>query len=188
MFATGEKCQVSEWDADKQKFRRSMPGYQQANEHLQNLTDKLRTDYRDARNADRLITNELLRSAMSGNATKRPAALPMLFAEYLTARKSEVKPSTLKSMNNTLSRLRRFSVLVGGLHVENYTSEVHRSLVAKMLDPDLDPSSVGVVHKHLLTFFKYCRETAQHRTASETRRNRKGKQPHRTYISDRSRP
>ncbi|MBO0951046.1 Arm DNA-binding domain-containing protein [Fibrella forsythiae] len=27
VYATGEKCQLSEWDAEKQKFRRSMAGY-----------------------------------------------------------------------------------------------------------------------------------------------------------------
>jgi hypothetical protein len=41
VYPTGEKCQLSEWDAEKEKFRRSMPGYQQANEYLQLLRERL---------------------------------------------------------------------------------------------------------------------------------------------------
>lgn len=34
IYPTGERCGLDEWDADKEKFKRSMPGYQQANEFL----------------------------------------------------------------------------------------------------------------------------------------------------------
>lgn len=158
IVATGEKCQEDQWDAEKQKFRRSMPGYQEANESLELLRDKLRTAYRDARNADKPVTNDLLKSAITGKHKKRIADLPALFAEYLAAR-TDLKPATRKSMNNSLNRLRRYSVSVGGLRVENYTNDVHRALVSAMTADDLDPSSVGTVCKHLITFFRYCRDT-----------------------------
>jgi integrase/recombinase XerD len=159
-YYTKEKCKPTEWDADKMRFRRSMPGYQEANEHLELLIDKLRKAYRDARNADTEITNDLLRSAVSGRSKSVPVRVSLSdqFAAYLESRKSDLQPSTLKSMNNTLSRLRRYSSAVGGLRVDNYTNEVHADLVAAMLN-DIGPTSVGVVSKHLITFFNYCRDT-----------------------------
>ena len=159
-YYTKEKCKPTDWDADKMKFRRSMPGFQEANEHLELLIDKLRKAYRDARNADTPITNELLRSAVAGQSKAVPVrvSLPDQFEMYLDARRSELRASTLKSMRNTLARLRRYSSAVGGLRVDNYTGEVHADLVAAMLN-DMAPASVGVVSKHLITFFAYCRDT-----------------------------
>lgn len=159
-YYTKEKCKPSDWDIDKMKFRRSMLGYQEANEQLELLTDKLRKAYRDARNADTLITNESLRTALIGPAKFVPVRvdLPSLFASYLESRQSELRPSTLKSMRNTLSRLRRYADVIGGLRIDNYTNEVHSDLVSAMLE-DMGPTSVGVVSKHLITFFVYCRDT-----------------------------
>ncbi|MGF7215992.1 hypothetical protein GGR92_002157 [Spirosoma lacussanchae] len=68
VLSTGEKCKPSDWNQEAQKFRRSMPGYQQANESLERLRDKLRTAYRDARNADVPITNDFLHTAVSGRS------------------------------------------------------------------------------------------------------------------------
>lgn len=159
-YYTKEKCKPTDWDIEKMKFRRSMPGYQEANEQLELLTDKLRKAYRDAKNADLAVTNDLLRTAILGPTKSVPVRvdLPSLFESYLDSRQSELKQSTLKSMRNTLARLRRYSTVVGGLRVDNYTNEVHADLVSAMLD-DMGPTSVGVVSKHLITFFAYCRNT-----------------------------
>ncbi|RYC70011.1 site-specific integrase [Spirosoma sordidisoli] len=161
VLSTGEKCKPSDWNQETQKFRRSMPGYQQANESLERLRDKLRTAYRDARNADVAITNDFLRTAVSGRAVRRVADLPTLYDEYVESRRSEFKPATLKSMRNTGSRLRRLSDRLGTLRAEHYTTEVHQSVVGSMLDDGLEPSSVGQVCKHLITFFRYCRDTLE---------------------------
>lgn len=159
-YYTKEKCKPEQWDAEKMKFRRSMAGYQEANELLESLTDKLRKAYREARNAGTVITNDLLRAALAGESKTVPAQYDLVkqYAAYLEARKTELKASTLKSMRNTLSRLTRYSSAVGGLRVDNYTGEVHGDLVAAMLN-DMGPTSVGVVCKHLITFFTYCRDT-----------------------------
>jgi site-specific recombinase XerD len=158
-FYTKEKCLPAQWDTDKMRFRRSMPGYQQANEFLELLVDKLRNAYRNARNTDTPVTNELLREALSVQAKTVPARNDLVtqFAAYLDARKAELKPSTMKSMRNTLARLTRYSSAIGGLRIDGYTNEVHGDLVAAMLN-DMGPTSVGVVCKHLITFFAYCRD------------------------------
>ncbi len=36
-LVTREKCLTSEWQTDKQKFRRSMPDYQEAKKYLDSL-------------------------------------------------------------------------------------------------------------------------------------------------------
>ncbi|HEX8350921.1 MAG TPA: Arm DNA-binding domain-containing protein [Hymenobacter sp.] len=48
---TRKKCLASEWQTDKQKFRRSMPGYQEANEYLESLASKVQAVYRQRRSS-----------------------------------------------------------------------------------------------------------------------------------------
>ncbi len=108
VYATGEKCRLADWDADKQKFRRSMPGYQEANELLEVLRDKLRRAYRDARNTDHTVTTGYLRDYLSGGMQKSgPVLLVPLFDEYTQIRVVEgYKPGKIVARKTTLVRLK----------------------------------------------------------------------------------
>lgn len=158
VFPTSERCRPDQWDAERMRFKRSMPGYQEANEGLELLIDKLRKCYRNTTNAGRPVTNQLLKEALVGRSdVAQRVDLVNQFAAYIAARKNELKASTLKSMNNSLNRLKRYAESVGGLRIDHYTNEIHADLCAAMLE-DMSPVSVGVVSKHLNTFFSYCRE------------------------------
>lgn len=185
-YYTKEKCAPSDWDADKMKFRRSLPGYQEANERLQVLTDRLRKAYRDTINADEPVTNDLLRIALRGNAHNVPKSVDLytLYVAYLESRKAELKASTYKSMNNTAVRLKRYEKALGGMRVTHYTQDVHQDLVSAML-ADMEPTSVGVVCKHLITFFSYCRNTLNiklHTRHAQIKKESSAKE--RIYLTD----
>ena len=155
VYPTGEKCVSEDWDADKQKFKRSMPGYQQANEYLQLLRERLTNGYRDLRNAGLPITNETLRETL--NAKKSPTVvydLATLYEEYRQRCKSDgYKEGTYKSMGTTTSRLLRFQRKHGKVNVLHYTDVDHKALIKFLYAEGLHPNTVGCVCKHLVTFF-----------------------------------
>jgi integrase/recombinase XerD len=158
VYATGEKCKLSEWDADKQKFRRSMAGYQQANEGLSVLADRLRLAYRQLVNAGEPVTNDILRAAIS---RKQPVpvvvGLVPLFAEFITIRKSQgYKEGALVAMKTTLARLQWFEATGVKLTITGYTGDVHNKLLEYLTSRGLQPPSIANTCKHLITFFKYC--------------------------------
>ena len=165
IMATGEKCEEEHWDAEKQKFRRSMPGYQEANEYLQLLRERLTKTYRQLRNDSSLITNDVLKAGI--NATKSPTVaddVATLYEQYREQCKADgYKDNTLKSMGTTASRLRRWQRAQPGkkVYVAHYTNVEHKSLL-KFLDAEnLHPNSVGTVCKHLVTFFNHLKSNGQ---------------------------
>ena len=157
VYPTGEKCQLSEWDAEKQKFRRSMAGYQQANEFLESLRERLMVGYRELRNNGLPITNETLRETL--NAKKSPTVvydLATLYEEYRQRCKAEgYAGSTIKSMGTTASRLNLWQRKQGKVNVTAYTSAKHKELIKFLYGEGLHPNSVGCVTKHLVTFLVF---------------------------------
>lgn len=163
VFPTGEKCLLSEWDTDKQKFRRSMPGYQQANEYLEGLSIKLRTAYRSARSSDSLITNDYLRGELGGKVSgSRSVELVSIFEEYVRLRivSDGLAKGTVTAMNSSAVRMKRFRDTGVTLRINGYTDQIHQSFMSHMFQAqDLEPSSVANTCKHLITFFKWASKT-----------------------------
>lgn len=56
----GENCRPSEWNKDKQEYRRSHGGYQDANDYLEKLAERVKQRYRQLRADGIPVTNELL--------------------------------------------------------------------------------------------------------------------------------
>lgn len=162
VYPTGEKCQLSEWDSEKEKFKRSMPGYQQANEYLQLLRERLTNTYRELRNSGQPITNDTLRAGL--NESKSPTTqtdIVTLYEKYVGQCKADgYKDNTIKSMGTTLSRLRRWQrSQPAKTYVSAYTNEQHKSFLKYQYAEDLHPNSVGTSCKHLVTFFNHLRQT-----------------------------
>ncbi|MBO0950919.1 site-specific integrase [Fibrella forsythiae] len=159
VYPTGEKCKLAEWDKDKEKFRRSMAGYQQANEYLQLLRERLTNTYRDLRNDGLPITNDTLRAGL--NASKSPVAVEDVATRYeqyrLQCKNEGYKESTIKSMGSTTARLLRWQRSKGKVYITHYTNAEHKSFL-KFLDAEgLHPNTIGCVCKHLATFFNALR-------------------------------
>ena len=47
--ATREKCLITEWNADKGRFKKPFPGLVEANEYLETLIERMQARYRQLR-------------------------------------------------------------------------------------------------------------------------------------------
>ncbi|MBO0951477.1 Arm DNA-binding domain-containing protein, partial [Fibrella forsythiae] len=145
VYPTGEKCVLADWDIEKEKFRRSMAGYQQANEFLQLLRERLTNTYRELRNSGQPITNEALRAGL--NASKSSTTvfdLATLYEQYRQQCKADgYKPNSLKSMGTTASRLMRWQRKYGKVNVSHYTNVEHKALIKFLYSEGLHPNSIG---------------------------------------------
>ena len=149
VYATGEKCAVDEWNADTQKFRRSMPGYQQANESLQLLRERLTVSYRQLRDTGQLVTSNQLRASLRPNQKQSIVTdLPTLYGDYLIHCKSiNYKSTTLKSMAVSGGRIGGFASAVSKLAVGGYTADNHARFLRYLTDDlQLHPNSVANIH------------------------------------------
>lgn len=186
VYPTGERCLPEQWDSDKMKFRRSLPGYQQANEFLQLLRERLQTHYRKLRTDGKPITNDSLRNGL--NQQKSPtsqADLAQQYEAYIAhCRKHAYKDNTLKSMGATLSRLRRWQRATGKQFSSHYTNEEHNSLLEFLYAEGLHPNSVGTVCKHLVTFFNYLRESSQRLHEKHAKITKESIDSERTWLNE----
>lgn len=63
-MATREKHLVTEWNADKGRFKKPFPGLVEANEYLETLTERMLARYRLLRSAGVAATIETLKAAL----------------------------------------------------------------------------------------------------------------------------
>jgi len=64
-LSTGERCLVSEWNEEKSRFRKSFSGFQEANDVLDALGEKVVKAHRDLRTAGVVATSVLLKDALA---------------------------------------------------------------------------------------------------------------------------
>ncbi len=148
------------------RFKRSYEGFQQANEYLDILEEKLRKAYREYINkgvipSPSLLKSELLPSFGSDDdesKLKIPDFL-VLFEDYIQFQVGKgIKHGTKKAYQTTLSRLRRYIALGKKLQVEQYTNSVHEDILRTLTEQfDLQPNSLMDFCKQMKVFFNYCR-------------------------------
>lgn len=166
-YFTKEKVKAKDWDAAKMRFKRSYPGFQQANEYLDILEEKLRKAYRDYMNQGIIPTPSLLKSELLPEPTvnsdaqqSETTSMVALFEEFIQNQISKgIKHGTKKSYTTNLSRLKRY-VLASGkpLYVDRYTNSVHQNVVRTLIDLyNLQPNSIMDFCKQMKVFFNYCR-------------------------------
>lgn len=159
VYSTGEKCFPSEWDDERQKFRRSMQGYQEANEYLEVLREKLRRVYRESRTAGVQISSGHLRDCLKSKPVEisKTDLLP-LFEKFVKLRVENegLEVGTAKNMHTTATRIKKFLETGVRLRMDSYTGEVHQGFMNHLYQiQDLEPSSAANTCKHLITFFKW---------------------------------
>mgnify|MGYP002777026380 CR=1 FL=1 len=172
-FATREKCLDAEWDAKRGRFRRSMPGYQEANDYLQSIEERLQATYRTLRTNSEPVTKEALKAALAAafgggpssaddsaapDLTKQP--LVALFDEYRGALEARgMRFNTLKSVRTSRNYVAEFVGGVrGGVKVETYDVAMHDRLLQFLRkDKKLAQNSIWKVVKHLKSLLAYLR-------------------------------
>lgn len=166
-YFTKEKVKPKDWDTAKMRFKRSYPGFQQANEYLDILEEKLRKAYRDYMNQGIVPTPSLLKSELLPEITvdsdaqqAETTSIVALFEEFIQNQIAKgIKHGTKKSYTTNLSRLKRYVVATGKpLHVDRYTNSVHQNVVRTLIDLyNLQPNSIMDFCKQMKVFFNYCR-------------------------------
>ena len=143
-------------------FRRSFGGYQEANEYLSSLVERIWAAYRDYMSkgiipTPEMLKNELIPSSESNRGVKRIELLETFekFIHYQAL--NDKKYNTVRAYKTTFFRLKAYVGKHGKLYVNEYTKEAHEKLLRYCKsEVNLQPNSVFQVCKHLKTFFKTC--------------------------------
>ncbi len=163
-YATREKCLASEWQTDKQKFRRSMPGFQEANEYLDALAARVQAAYRQLRTSGDAPTPETLKLALAPAAPVQPAKpepvrlLVALFDEYRTAQSARgMRFNTLKTLNTSRNLVAEFALkLPKELTLAAYDMAMHDRMLGFLRhERKLAQNSIWKVVKHIKAMLAY---------------------------------
>lgn len=178
-YFTKEKCEPKHWDDgwrtdDKTghkyqvhngKFRKSMEGYQDANEFLQSLADKTKATHREYMRqgiipSPSMLKSELLPEAAKEEPDQQRLSLKDVFTEFIQYSREKKKGyNTIRGYTTVLYRLGEFEKKAGALYVDGYTNKVHHDFAVFQSNTlDLHPNSIATTNKNLVTFFKYCTE------------------------------
>lgn len=159
---TKEKCRPADWNRDKQQFRRSLPGYQDANAYLDNLTLRLQARYRELRAAGTAPTPALMREAVHPVAEVAPPAEPTLlewFDEYREVLRGRgFAFNTLRHYGTARNWLQRFEEDRNKktVYLADYTLAYHDAFIHFLrLKHGLGPNGIFTILKDVKTFLRH---------------------------------
>ena len=146
--ATGEKCDPKQWDENKQLFRRSFPGYQEANTSLEKLEERCRHAYRSYIDQGIIPSATLLKNEIAACRVTLPShqTYPLItfFEQYVQKLEtSDKKYNTVRAYKTTLYRLRQYDPVSRKLFVDGYTQQTHEHLMDYCrAEANLQPNSI----------------------------------------------
>jgi integrase/recombinase XerD len=168
-LSTSERCTAKEWDADTGKFRKSLGGYQDANDNLKSLAARVEAAYRHLRIAGIEPTPELLRAALAEQkAAKTPAPIPPspallpLFDAFVASKQARgMSAATLKTYVTTRGRLQRFATTLGReLTLAQFTETLHEAFLIYLRQRlRVSQNTIWLNTRQLLTFFRWVVKT-----------------------------
>ncbi len=167
--ASGEKCRPADWNKDKQQFRRSFPGFQEANDCLSAMAEKATQWWRQTRAAGGTPTSEGLRAILKPKrAPSELAATPapvvpftVLYEEYRQALRARgYSHETLRQRLVVRNWLRDFERDKSEtLTPETYDVATHDRLLAYLrFDRKLAENTVATLVRNVRVFLRYLRE------------------------------
>jgi integrase/recombinase XerD len=179
-FATRERCLATEWHAERNQFRRSFAGAQEANEYLQSLCDRLHAHYRQLRAAGVVITPEVLKAVLAPPVVAPPvveAEVPVvwltdLYVDYQAALLARGNlAQSLESVASTLVHLKGLEKsLKKRLQLGDYDLATHDKFLAYLRGTrKLAQNTVCKTVKHVKAFLRYVREDRRMPVAVEAR-------------------
>ena len=177
--ATREKCLITEWNADKGRFKKPFPGLVEANEYLETLSERMHARYRQLRSTGVAVTIEALKAALAPPATEVPKAeepapiiLTELYADYQAALKARGNMvQSMVSVATTLTHLNGFEkALKRKLQVGDYDLAMHDKFLSYLREKKkLGQNTVCKTVKHVKAFLRYVREDRRMPVAVESR-------------------
>ncbi|SHK72223.1 site-specific integrase [Hymenobacter psychrotolerans] len=161
-FATREKCLPSEWNPEKERFRRSLSGYQDANDYLDSITERLQSTYRKLLTDGKSVTPELLKaSLLPAEPAPEPVTMLPIYTEYTDALEARgYRAQTLVVVRTVKKHLEAFEKTRPKLlTLDEYTVAVHDLLLAYLrLKLKLAPNTVAKIMRRLKAFLRYARD------------------------------
>ncbi|UYZ60189.1 site-specific integrase [Hymenobacter latericus] len=162
--STGEKCKPSDWNEDRQQFRRSYPLAEEANDMLQRMAADVLKWWRGVRASGEVPTVAGLKAALHP-AAPSAAPAPLLLVEELSAfrevmRRRGMMWNTLRHYLVTGNWLRDFEAWSGRrLTVAGYDLATHDDVLAYLREErELSTNSLYTVGKDLRRLFGYLRD------------------------------
>ena len=191
----GESCRPAEWNKDKQQYRRSFTGYQEANDFLEKLTERLQQCYRKLRGDGVPVTNERLMEII------QPAQEPekvVVALELSMVKRFEVFMDTMRGLGyakNTLfhyktvrNTLERFLLSIGKpqLPVSGYDMELHQQFIGYLREVQgLADNAVFSTVKDTKAFLRHLQnERGEVLSLDLARLNMKYAPPMKVYLRD----
>ena len=164
-LSTGERCLAAEWNEEKSRFRKSFSGFQEANDVLDALSEKVVRAHRDLRTAGVVVTSALLKDALAPKvaAADLPPAplLTDLFGAYIEVLRARgFRFHTLKGYKTAHNTLIEFAeTLPGRLTTADYDSGMHDGLLGPLRDVrGSAQNTVAGVVKQLKPFLAWARD------------------------------
>ena len=164
-MATAERCLAAEWNEDKGRFRKSFSGYQDANDSLEALGERLTKAYRELRTAGVAVTAALLKTALQPKVAEEdlpPAPLMAdLFGEYIEVLRGRgFRFHTLKGYKTAHNTLLEFAeTRPGRLTVADYDAAMHDDLLGHLRDVrGSAQNTVAGVVKQIKPFLAWAQE------------------------------
>lgn len=157
VYFTKEKCNPKQWDEEKKKFKRSFPGYQDANAHLESLEDKVKKSYREYLNKGIVPTPAMLKSDMLPEVIVPKRSFFEVFDEFLKEAAKSRQASTMVNYKTLRDRLAKFEKFrKAPLDIENITLEVSKRFVDFLIyECNHSPTTVDTTVSQLKVFLKY---------------------------------
>ncbi|UOQ51760.1 site-specific integrase [Hymenobacter cellulosivorans] len=173
-MSTNEKCLPSQWDAKRQQFRRSYPGFQEANELLASLSARVVEAHRKQRAEGLTPTPTSLKAALG------PAPMPVVLEQNVVLLMNEFRAvlrgrgymrETLRHYLVSNNWLRDFAEHRGRkLQAEAYTLQDHDALLHYLtLTRKLAPNSVYTLVKNLKALLKDLRDERGYKLSVDVR-------------------
>lgn len=161
-IATPERCNVKQWDAGEQKFRRSFPGYQDANDFLQSEAERVQQAYRRLRSVNIHPTPALIREALAPPVVAVSPPLIEAFDEFrATLAGRGFRYHTTKLYGTARDHLAAFvSLLPEPLRLAEYTmAQLEDFLDYLRVGAGMSHNTVACTVKNLKPFLTWARDT-----------------------------
>lgn len=168
LFYTQERCLEKDWDAKKQRFRKSFNGSTEANNYLESLAEKTRAAYRDSIAKGVIPSPTALKNALlpAPPVAPIPEVKPPDFfgvwADFIEAKYNEgLQENTMKSHRKVRNHLLEFHE-VHQLRIDDWTEETFSLFKSFLMgNYDYHPNTIADFTKHLITFFNWARDKAK---------------------------
>ena len=162
---TREKCLPKEWNTDKQRFRKAKEGYDEANDVLEAIAERVQKRYRELRTAGTPPTLALIRDVINPTAAKSELGLVDAMSAFIDVLRGRGYAfHTLRHYNTARNHLAAF--LATGrrkkISVAEYDGATHDDFVKYLRNScGLGANGIYSIVKDLKTFLRHTQDERQ---------------------------